>query len=260
MTITTARHPAAWNRKALTVAADRVVHILGEQPITVLDPFAGVGRVHELRDLGFVTVGGELEPEWVSASEHTIVADALQFPADDNAFDAVITSPCWGSRMADSHDAQERCSVCGGRGCEEGCGTCEYVNAGPDSHKVCRACGGAGRRDYVRNTYRHALGRPLTPGSAGAMQFGPAYRHFHRDWLVEAMRLVRPEGVIVVNVANHIRAGAEVDVVGWWLGMMYGEGLLIRAVDWVPAAKLRHGANRDLRVDGEVNVVAQVRP
>ena len=37
------------------------------------------------------------------------------------------------------------CRTCGGQGCEEGCGRCEMAYAGPDSHKVCRACKGHGR-------------------------------------------------------------------------------------------------------------------
>lgn len=42
------------------------------------------------------------------------------------------------------------CSTCGGQGCEEGCGTCEWANAGPESHKVCRSCGGGGiERDVI---------------------------------------------------------------------------------------------------------------
>lgn len=40
------------------------------------------------------------------------------------------------------------CWRCGGDACEEGCGRqgaawCEWVNAGPDSHKVCRWCNGS---------------------------------------------------------------------------------------------------------------------
>lgn len=44
----------------------------------------------------------------------------------------------------------EACPTCDGEGCEEGCGRrpdgCEMANAGPDSHKTCRSCGGWGRR------------------------------------------------------------------------------------------------------------------
>lgn len=36
------------------------------------------------------------------------------------------------------------CTVCHGQACEEGCGRCERGNAGPDSHRLCRHCSGAG--------------------------------------------------------------------------------------------------------------------
>jgi hypothetical protein len=40
------------------------------------------------------------------------------------------------------------CTLCLGLSCEENCGPsgCKHVHDGPDSHKVCRRCGGTGRR------------------------------------------------------------------------------------------------------------------
>lgn len=37
-----------------------------------------------------------------------------------------------------------RCPVCMGSACDEDCGYCDHWNDGPDSHKVCRRCGGRG--------------------------------------------------------------------------------------------------------------------
>lgn len=42
----------------------------------------------------------------------------------------------------------ERCWMCDGTGCEENCGArggCRMAHAGPESHRVCRTCGGSGR-------------------------------------------------------------------------------------------------------------------
>lgn len=247
--MTDVRHPAPWNRTALAAAGNRMRQIFGDDacPIQVLDPFAGIGRIHELPAGQFSTVGGELEPEWANLSDGTIVADALDFPAPDDEYDAVVTSPTWGNRMADHHEARDACKAC------DGTGVADMLDRVP-----CPKCKGGGLSH--RNTYRHALGRMPTDGASSIMQFGPQYRRFHRDWIVEAIRLVHPGGLIIVNVANHLRKGVEVDVVGWWLGALVGEGLYVRAVDWIPAAKMRVGANADLRVDGEVNVVTQVRP
>lgn len=43
-----------------------------------------------------------------------------------------------------------RCPLCFGSACEKGCGDrfgreCRWKHAGPDSHKVCRRCGGSGQ-------------------------------------------------------------------------------------------------------------------
>lgn len=40
--------------------------------------------------------------------------------------------------------ATMECPLCQGYACEEGCGECWDANVGPDSHKVCRRCRGAG--------------------------------------------------------------------------------------------------------------------
>lgn len=264
-------HPARWNRAALGAAHKRLSARFGLHPARVLDPFAGVGRIHELQAFGWLTVGGELEPAWAAAHPDTIVADALAFPAKDGAFDAVVTSPTWGSRMADHHDAKERCKPCAGTGRVAALDEYEAGAGAGSPGRTCPKCDGTGRRDHERNTYRHKLGAPLSDGSSAGMNWGAEYRRFHRDWIVEAIRLVPRArrvddvlvdrgGLIIVNVANHIRKHTEVDVVGWWLTALHAEGLFIRAVDLVPAAKLRHGSNHEARVEGECNIVCETRP
>ena len=55
-------------------------------------------------------------------------------------------------RIFDKEPRNEICSKCGGWGCEEGCGPrggCEWTYAGPDSHKICSACGGRGKRFFA---------------------------------------------------------------------------------------------------------------
>src|SRR5437868_9381022 len=103
----------------------------------VLDPFAGVGGIHTLAALGIAhTVGVELEPECALQHPRNIVGSALALPFPDDTFDAIVTSPCYGNRMADHHDAKD-----------------------------------ASRR----NTYTHALGRPLAFANAGSLQWGDSY-------------------------------------------------------------------------------------
>lgn len=44
----------------------------------------------------------------------------------------------------DGMRATVKCPLCQGFACEKGCGKCWDANVGPDSHKVCRRCKGAG--------------------------------------------------------------------------------------------------------------------
>ena len=79
-----------------------------------------------------------------------------------------MTSPTYGDRLADHHDARD---------------------------------------GSVRHSYKHDLGRDLHPDNSGAMQWGPAYRDFHTAAWVEVRRVLRPGGRFVLNVKDHVRGG-----------------------------------------------------
>jgi len=108
-----ARHPARFSTNIidrLTELAVEEVHRLNVSSIRVLDPFAGVGGIHNIRTAlpgQIKSVGVELEPEWACAHPDTIVGDATALPFPDESFDAVMTSPCYGNRMADHHNAKD---------------------------------------------------------------------------------------------------------------------------------------------------------
>lgn len=173
----TVRHPARFSAPLLPVLAAQ----LRPEDRLILDPFAGTGLIHELAEPGRrLTVGVELEPEWAALHPDTICADSLalldQWAATGRRFDAIVTSPTYGNRMADHHNAR-------------------------DTSK--------------RNTYRHALGRPLTPGNSGGLQWGADYQAFHvRAWQL-VYNVLRPGGRFVLNVKDHIRQGQQVNVVAW---------------------------------------------
>ena len=195
-------HPAKFSSGVLEAAAV----ILGEHDVLrVLDPFAGVGTVHVLP---YDTVGVEIEPEWAAADPRTIVGDATSLPFSDGTFDTVVTSPCYGNRMADHHEAK-------------------------DSSR--------------RHTYRHSLGRSLSANSAGAMQWGDQYRELHNRAWAEAVRVLRPDGLCLVVVSNHIRGGLRQRVVDWHLHSFIDAGFSVERVLSIPTQRLRHGAVRDLR-------------
>jgi hypothetical protein len=132
------RHPAKFSGPVLEQLrhlVDREVTDVGR--LRVLDPFAGVGGIHTLATPTVMTVGVELEPEWANQHPATLVGNALDLPFANNSFDAVITSPCYGNRLADHHEARDM---------------------------------------SIRHTYRHALGRPPSGSSSAVLQWGEAYR------------------------------------------------------------------------------------
>lgn len=187
----------------------------------VLDPFAGTGRIHELETPPRYTVGVEIEPEWADMHEWTLVGNALDLPFSNGMFDAIVTSPTYGNRMADHHEAKD-----------------------------------ASRR----MTYRHTLGRPLSDDNSGAMQWGESYRSFHRDAWDEADRVLTPGGLFVLNIADHVRKSEVQRVSRWhWEVLRYELGYRTEAVRRVRTPGMRFGQNGSARV-GHEWIIAMRKP
>lgn len=131
------KHPAAYSPGVLDAFDDLLCERFPDGA-RLLDPFAGTGRIHLLSsdprfNLRYNTVGIELEPEWAAMHPATIVGDATALPFPDHSFEMAATSPSYGNRMADHHEARD---------------------------------------GSYRRTYRHVLGRPLNPNNSGGMQWG----------------------------------------------------------------------------------------
>jgi hypothetical protein len=169
-------HPARYSAAILErfeKVINQVCNVTADR-VKVLDPFAGTGRIHKLP---FDTTGVELEPEWGQlVAEGNIIGDAADMPFDDHAFDVVATSPTYGNRLADHHDAA-------------------------DAH--------------LRRSYTHDLGRPLTDGNTGEMQWGALYQAAHVDIWTEVRRVMKPYGWLLLNIKDHIRNGEQQPVSHW---------------------------------------------
>jgi tRNA G10 N-methylase Trm11 len=186
----------------------------------VLDPFAGTGKLAAIKDYGFTgqVVCCEIEPEWAKCGMYSDVdewhiGDSRRMGwAEDEQFDAICTSPTYGNRMADHHNARD------------------------------------GSR---RMTYRHTLGRELHKANSGRMQWGERYRKLHEEVYAECWRVLSWGGRFVLNVSNHIRNGQEVDVVGWHRETLLGLGFEATHEIEVLTRRMRRGANHERRVATE---------
>lgn len=163
MATTKVTHPAKYSDALLPVMAGMLTGCS-----SVLDPFAGSGKIFDLDQYlpGTEISAIELEPEFAAMHPKTQLGNALHLPWPDDTFGAICTSPVFGNRMSDHHEARD---------------------------------------DSKRNTYTHCIGRKLHPDNAGAMHWGPAYWDFHiRAWY-EARRVLKIGGTFVLNIKDFYR-------------------------------------------------------
>lgn len=198
-------HPAKFSEPILAVLRRELAPYR-----RVLDPCAGIGLIHSAAP---TAVANEIEPEWAEQCDGpTVVSDAQHLPFRDLSFDAIATSPTYGNRMADHHNARD------------------------------------GSR---RITYRHFLDRPLHPENTGRLQWGPRYQEKHLAIWRECYRVLCPGGVFILNISDHIRAGQVVPVAAWHIATMTRVGFLLRRQWSVETQRMRYGANSGQRVSHE---------
>ena len=197
------RHPAKYSDILLPM-----LDLLLRGYETVLDPFAGTGKLRNVRPDAHLI---EIEPEWAAISGATI-GNALALPYSDNSIDAVCTSPTYGNRMADHHDAKD------------------------------------GSR---RNTYKHCLGRELHQDNSGQLQWGDKYREFHAKAWREVKRVLRPDGLFVLNISDHIRKGQVQPVTEWHITQIESMGFAVVDHFQIETPRLRYGSNSNKRVTHE---------
>lgn len=184
----------------------------------ILDPFAGTGRIfnllntHPALDIHAV----EIEPEWASYDERIICADALNLPFENETFDCIITSPTYGNRMADHHEAKDR---------------------------------------SIRNTYRHKLGRKLHPNNSGQLQWGKDYKDFHTKAWIECGRVLNPNGKFILNIKDHIRNGQVQFVTDWHISVLTTMHYIVEDHIKINLSGNRFGSNGQLRISYESIIV-----
>lgn len=191
------KHPAKYSDPILDVL-DRLVAVEAlrlrrtysrDRVCEVVDIMAGVGRVHRLaRPNKVFTTGIEIEPEWAAYNWRTICADVREYaarPGTHERYDVLATSPDYGNRFSDHHDAKD--------GSE-------------------------------RHSYRHYLGRMPTAGSTVTLPYGRAYCEAHASIVRAAEHMVRPGGLVLWNVSNFYRGPELVGVIEFHRGLWLAQG------------------------------------
>jgi len=102
-----------------------------------------------------------------------------------------------------------------------------------------------------RNTYRHTLGRELSPQNSGSLQWGAEYRRFHYKAWKEVRRVLRDDGRFVLNIKDHIRKGKIISVTHFHLLLPIIMGFDLVKEYQVATPGLREGENHEARISHE---------
>jgi tRNA G10 N-methylase Trm11 len=208
--VMTTKHPAIMGNHLLEVCKK----FLPSVGARVLDPFAGIGTTAKLLP-EYDVVGVEIEKEWADQEESTICGDSLSIVPTLGLFDAVLTSPAYGNRMADDFNASSPTS---------------------------------------RITYRHRLGRPLSQSTTANLHFGrknSKYEDLHEKIWKVCVEALTPGGVFILNSKDFIANGETQEVTDWHLKTLQNLGLEVISQEKVSSRGMRFGANRDKRIDYE---------
>lgn len=203
-------HPATFSIEvlgAITAMLQEVNHgAMATRPMTIVDPFAGVGTIHKLADLDWgVTIGVEIEAEWAAAHPDTIHGDSRHLVEliGDSQADVIVTSPAYGNRLADSYKAYD-----------------------PEA----------------RRSYAIDLGHELTEGNGGGMPFTgdpkSAYCTLHAEVWAACARVLRPDGMFILNCKDFVRDGIVMSVTAWHIHALREHGFEVVDLMSLPVAGL----------------------
>lgn len=213
------KHPAQYTPAIVDAAIKRLDGVTG----TLLDPFAGPGQhLPRLMAPGRKVIGYEIEKPWADFGAPLVqCVDSTHMPRAARSVQAIFTSPAYGNRFADHHNAMDAST----------------------------------RRSYTHDM-RTMLDDPayaLDTNNGGLYLFGTAHYHalHHAVWS-ECTRVAEPGAIFLLNVSDFIRNGQRVRVQEWHLRMLKQLGWMRTWRKCIRTPRMRHGQNGAARVDGEM--------
>jgi tRNA G10 N-methylase Trm11 len=209
------KHPARYTEDFIPVFA----RMIGNRK-TVYDPMAGTGeRLLQLKEQYLPSckfIGTEIEPEWAKVTPSIVVCqnsfDFLRYQ-EDCSWDTILVSPPYGNRMADKL--------------------------------------GKGKWAETRNSYAVYLGRELSIGNSGSLQWGEKYKSFHSSLWKECVRVLKINGVFILNIKDHIRKMERQYVTDWHIETLSKLGLKLLEHVKIDTPSLKNGQNAEARIPYE---------
>jgi SAM-dependent methyltransferase len=112
---------------------------------------------------------------------------------------------------------------------------------------------------YKRMTYTACMGKPLQRNNTGGMQWGKEYRLVHSLAWREARRVLKPGGILVLDIKDHIRKGKRMRVTLWHILELMSLGFVVERHERVATPAYGYGQNRDSRVPYESVILFRAR-
>lgn len=217
--------PAAYSKELIEpIVAAYLRHSVLEEGV-LLDPFGGTGhRFAQIAErLGMAPVAIEIEPGYVQAGEahHCVrTGDSRQLPFADGSVDGAATSPAYPNGVSDAFRSNE------------GSKRHTYI------HRL---------REWLGDDYE------LQPGNAGGMnpRRSPkaleAFYDVHRAVWAEVYRVLRPNGIFVVNTKDPVKVPFREHTEA----QLVAAGFEVVEVIQVPVRGLNHGRNAEKKYSFE---------